>query len=72
MSSHLAILANAGLVAARREGRSIIYAIDFAGTRDLLSFLMEDCCKGRPEVCAPLIARVLPDCCEPAEQGAPQ
>ena len=69
MSSHLAILANAGLVASRREGRSIVYRIDFEGTRVLLSFLMEDCCKGRPEVCAPLLDSVLPGCCFPHDKA---
>jgi len=65
LSSHLAILVNAGLVASEREGRSIIYRIDFAGTRLLLAFLMEDCCKGRPELCAPLLDSLLPGCCLP-------
>jgi DNA-binding transcriptional ArsR family regulator len=60
LSSHLAILANAGLVASRRDGRSIIYRIDFEGTRALLAFLMEDCCQGRPDICAPLLACVQP------------
>lgn len=63
MSAHLSVLANAGLVAARRRGRSIIYAVAFARVRDLLAFLIEDCCRGKPEVCAPLIACVLPECC---------
>jgi DNA-binding transcriptional ArsR family regulator len=63
MSSHLSILANAGLIGSRREGRSIIYSIDFTGTRELLSFLMEDCCQGRPELCAPVLDSLLPGCC---------
>lgn len=63
MSSHLAILVNASLVGARREGRSIIYHIDFAGTRALLSFLMEDCCEAQPEVCRPLLDSILAGCC---------
>ncbi len=63
MSSHLSILANANLIESRREGRSIIYSVDFDGTRDLLSFLVEDCCQGRPEVCAPVLDSVLPGCC---------
>jgi len=63
LSSHLAILANAGLVAGRREGRSIIYSVDFAGTRALLAYLMEDCCRGQPEVCAPVLDAVLSGCC---------
>ena len=63
MSSHLSVLVNAGLIGSRRESRSIIYSIDFAGTRDLLSFLMEDCCRGRPELCAPVLDNVLSGCC---------
>ena len=63
LSSHLSILVNAGLVESRREGRSIIYTIDFGGTRELLSFLMEDCCQGQPELCAPVLDSLLPSCC---------
>ena len=60
LSFHLAILANAGLVTSRKEGRSILYAIDLEGTQALLGFLVEDCCGGRTELCAPLaeLARV--------------
>ena len=63
MSSHLAILSRAGLVTSRREGRSIIYAVDLDGTRQLISFLVEDCCRGRPDICKPLIDSALADCC---------
>ena len=63
LSSHLAILSNAGLLTSHREGRSIIYRIDFNGTRALLSFLMEDCCQGQPELCSPLLDSLLPGCC---------
>jgi ArsR family transcriptional regulator len=69
MSSHLSILVNAGLVNSRRDGRSIIYNIDFDGTRALLSFLMEDCCRGRPEVCTPMLDSVLPACCAPPDRS---
>src|SRR5271170_6941264 len=55
LSAQLLILSNAGLIRARREGRSIIYAIDFAAMRDLLVFLTKDCCGGRAEMCAPLV-----------------
>src|SRR5512143_3605042 len=54
LSSNLNILSGAGLVSSRREGRSIIYAAAFARMRELLAFLMEDCCAGKPEICAPL------------------
>jgi DNA-binding transcriptional ArsR family regulator len=63
MSSHLAVLSRAGLVASRKQGRSVIYAIDVVGTRKLLAFLVEDCCKGTPKICQPLIASALADCC---------
>jgi len=62
MSSHLAVLSRAGLVSSRKQGRSVIYAVDLKGTRKLLAFLVEDCCQGKPEVCRPLLA-CLPECC---------
>lgn len=64
MSTHLAALTQAGLLTSRREGRTVTYAVDLAGTRALLAFLLEDCCQGRPELCAPVLASVLPGCCE--------
>jgi len=54
LSFHIAILSRARLLASRKDGRSIIYSVDLEGTRDLLSFLVEDCCHGRPEICGPL------------------
>ena len=63
MSTHLAVLSRAGLIVSRREGRSVIYAVDLEGTRKLLSFLVEDCCRGKPEICRPLIASALARCC---------
>jgi DNA-binding transcriptional ArsR family regulator len=63
MSSHLAVLARANLIQARKEGRSKIYAVDLGGTWALLSFLMEDCCQGDPSVCRPLIETTLATCC---------
>ena len=64
MSTHLSTLVNAGLVTSQRESRSIIYSIDFAGTRELLSFLMEDCCQGNRDLCLPVLESLLPQCCE--------
>ncbi|HZK98312.1 MAG TPA: metalloregulator ArsR/SmtB family transcription factor [Caulobacteraceae bacterium] len=68
LSAQLTILANASMVTSRRDGRSIIYAADYDGMSELLVYLMEDCCQGRPEVCAPLAA-VAPRsaCCEVPE-----
>lgn len=69
MSAQLLVLSNAGLVQARREGRSIIYAADFGQMGALLEFLTKDCCKGHPEVCAPLAVTVN-DCCPPRKRRA--
>ena len=54
LSSNLAILHGAGLVSSKRHGRSIIYKADYDRMRDLLAFLMEDCCGGAAEICTPL------------------
>jgi DNA-binding transcriptional ArsR family regulator len=66
MSAHLSILANAGLVHGERQSRSIIYRADLARLRDLVLFLLKDCCGGRTELCAPLIAELSPCCSEKA------
>jgi ArsR family transcriptional regulator, arsenate/arsenite/antimonite-responsive transcriptional repressor len=55
MSHHLATLERAGLVQSERESRLIHYRADFDGMRRLLTFLMQDCCQGEPEMCANLI-----------------
>jgi len=56
LSASLNILSHAGLVTGRRDGRSIIYTAAYERMGGLLGFLMEDCCQGRPEVCAPVAA----------------
>jgi ArsR family transcriptional regulator, arsenate/arsenite/antimonite-responsive transcriptional repressor len=53
MSFHLNQLRFAGLVTSRRDGRSIIYSANFKMMTDLLGYLTENCCGGRPELCAP-------------------
>jgi ArsR family transcriptional regulator, arsenate/arsenite/antimonite-responsive transcriptional repressor len=67
LSTNLGVLAGAGLVSSRREGRSIVYTAGYARMSELLAFLMEDCCGGQPEICAPL-AEIAAACCaaEPA------
>lgn len=54
VSTQLAILTRSSLIRARRDGRSIIYSVDYATFSDLLGFLVEDCCQGRPELCTRL------------------
>lgn len=51
MSGHLATLAQAGLVSARREGRAVRYGLEIDAVRGLFAFLMDDCCGGRAELC---------------------
>lgn len=62
VSFHLKELEHAGLVTARRDSRSIIYSAEYDALTGLIRFLMEDCCSGRPEICAPAIAA---PCCAP-------
>jgi len=58
MSSHLAILTQAGLVQAKRDGRNILYSAHVTGIRNLLGFLLEDCCGGNPQQCQPVIQKI--------------
>ncbi len=51
MSFHLAQLSHAGLIAGRREGRSIRYAVNIEAVRALIGFLVNDCCEGDPALC---------------------
>ena len=52
LSAHLSTLTSAGLLCVRRDGRRRLYAPDIAQVRDLLAYLVADCCNGHPEVCA--------------------
>ena len=51
LSTHLSILARAGMVRGTRDGRSIVYRANVSGMRDLIEFLVHDCCDGHPELC---------------------
>lgn len=65
MSTHLAMLAHCGLVRSERHSRSIIYRADLERFRTLLVYLIQDCCGGKPEICAPILAEIKP-CGPPA------
>jgi DNA-binding transcriptional ArsR family regulator len=67
LSTHLAVLTRAGLLVAERQGRSIIYRAEIDRVREIASFLVNDCCGGRPDLCEPLIAVFTP-CCDPTEK----
>jgi len=60
MSAHLAVLARAELVMSERKSRSIIYRANLTAFQRLTSFMVEDCCGGRADLCAPVTS------CKPA------
>ena len=66
MSSHLGILSRAALVRSERRSRSIIYRADLDRFREVVTFLLKDCCGGHPSVCAPSVDALTP-CCSPKE-----
>lgn len=69
-SFHLSALERAGLIRATRQGRQIIYALRVVALRELLAFLTEACCGGRPELCGDLTA-LLPPVSDESEPMTP-
>ncbi|MBE9638510.1 helix-turn-helix domain-containing protein [Salipiger mangrovisoli] len=53
LSTYLAALMRAGVVTQERAGTSLLYAVDMGQVRDTFDYLLRDCCRGRPEICAP-------------------
>lgn len=74
MSFHLSHLSNAGIIASRKQGRSVIYSANFEVTRDLIAFMVKDCCsvefasirEDRKAGCSII---ELSNCCEPEAQA---
>ena len=62
LTFHFDRLRAAGLVTVRRDGRSMIYAAQFAQMNALLGFLTDNCCGGAP--CTPAAE------CKPARKRA--
>lgn len=54
LSTHLGALSRSGLVHAERDGRSICYTADLSTMQVLVTYLLQDCCGGNPELCAPI------------------
>ena len=70
LSFHMKELERAGLVTQQREGRYVRYRIAVTAMRGLLTFLAEDCCGGRPELCGPFASVAAPAaCCVPRRVG---
>jgi ArsR family transcriptional regulator, arsenate/arsenite/antimonite-responsive transcriptional repressor len=53
ISFHLKELERSGLIVQTRVSRSIISVANYDALGGLVRFLMEDCCAGHPEICAP-------------------
>ena len=53
LSFHLAQLKHAGLVTVRRDGRSLIYAADYARMNGLIGYLADECCADEPGCASP-------------------
>jgi ArsR family transcriptional regulator, arsenate/arsenite/antimonite-responsive transcriptional repressor len=53
LTFHLDRLRHAGLVSVARQGRSLIYAARYETMNNLLGYLTENCCGGKPELCEP-------------------
>ena len=68
LSTHLGILSRSGLIQSKRYSRSIVYRANLECFREMTLFLVSDCCGGNPDLCAPLIAELIP-CC-PANEDA--
>ncbi len=56
MSFHLSTLERSGILHSERDGRHILYAVNFPVMRELLGFLTDECCAGHPEICADLMS----------------
>ncbi len=54
LSHHLAELEQVGLIRVQRHGRSLFYNAELGAVSDLVGYLVNDCCRSRPEVGAPL------------------
>src|ERR1700749_1485481 len=51
LSFHLDRLRHAGLVSVARQGRSLVYATRYETMNNLLGYLTENCCGGKPSLC---------------------
>src|SRR5258707_14331973 len=60
LTFHFDRLRMAGLVTARRDGRSMIYAARFETMNALLGYLTENCCKGAAQACSPAVCNPCP------------
>ena len=75
LSFHLNHLLHAGIVSSRKDGRSVIYSTNFEAMRELLAFMVKDCCGAdvasiREDVAAGCSIIELANCCP--QRSAPE
>lgn len=71
LSFHLRVLEQAGLIAATRQGRSLVYAVQIVVLRGLVGFLTDACCEGEPTRCGDLATLFQPATPRPTELPMP-
>ncbi|MCP4316569.1 MAG: helix-turn-helix transcriptional regulator [Hyphomicrobiales bacterium] len=49
-SFHLSTLENAGAISSERQSRNIVYRADLKNLGNMMSFLLNDCCNGHPDI----------------------
>jgi DNA-binding transcriptional ArsR family regulator len=54
LSFHFDRLRHEGLVSVARQGRSLIYAARYETMNNLLAYLTQNCCGGKPDLCQPI------------------
>ncbi len=67
LSAHLSVLTRADLVTSERHSRSIVYRANLTTFQAITVFLLQDCCGGRQEICAPIFESLVP-CCPPPKK----
>lgn len=60
LSAYLAALTRVALVSQQRSGTSLLYSINMTVVQQLFGDLLNDCCRGRPDICPPLFAGPAP------------
>jgi len=51
LSAHLTVLVSSGLLEMRRDGRHRYYSPTVPAIRELVNYLLVECCDGNPDVC---------------------
>lgn len=55
LSSHLKNLQQVGLLASRRDQQKLIYTVNQEVVRELIAYLVKECCQNQPALCGLMI-----------------